>query len=122
MHPDWARSLCDQCTEAGVPFFKQWGEYLPTTGEDDPQFAGGRAFDNPRSGRSAAVIREPAPANRHFQGDHVPLMEPGDTAVGGIIMLDRDTVVVRVGKGRAGRMLDGRTWDEFPAVPVVAGG
>lgn len=30
MHPDWARSLRDQCAEAGVPFlFKQWGEYRP---------------------------------------------------------------------------------------------
>ena len=27
MHPDWARSLRDQCTAAGVPFFfKQWGD------------------------------------------------------------------------------------------------
>jgi protein gp37 len=27
MHPDWARSLRDQCQAAGVPFFfKQWGE------------------------------------------------------------------------------------------------
>jgi protein gp37 len=26
MHPDWARQLRDQCTDAGVPyFFKQWG-------------------------------------------------------------------------------------------------
>jgi protein gp37 len=30
MHPDWARSLRDQCQAAGVPFFfKQWGEWLP---------------------------------------------------------------------------------------------
>lgn len=30
MHPDWARSIRDQCQAAGVPyFFKQWGEYLP---------------------------------------------------------------------------------------------
>lgn len=28
MHPDWARSLRDQCEAAGVPFlFKQWGEW-----------------------------------------------------------------------------------------------
>jgi protein gp37 len=28
MHPDWVRSLRDQCKAAGVPFFfKQWGEY-----------------------------------------------------------------------------------------------
>lgn len=30
MHPDWARSIRDQCDAAGVPFFfKQWGEYTP---------------------------------------------------------------------------------------------
>ncbi|MDT3735531.1 MAG: phage Gp37/Gp68 family protein [Denitratisoma sp.] len=30
MHPNWARSLRDQCAAAGVPFlFKQWGEWLP---------------------------------------------------------------------------------------------
>lgn len=30
MHPDWARSLRDQCAAAGVPFlFKQWGEWWP---------------------------------------------------------------------------------------------
>lgn len=30
MHPDWARSLRDQCAEANVPFFfKQWGEWAP---------------------------------------------------------------------------------------------
>lgn len=29
MHPDWARSLRDQCQAAGVPFFfKQWGEWI----------------------------------------------------------------------------------------------
>ena len=28
MHPDWARSLRDQCKAAGVPFlFKQWGDW-----------------------------------------------------------------------------------------------
>jgi hypothetical protein len=30
------------------------------------------------------------------------------------VMLDDDTIAVRLGKGRAGRVLDGRTWDEFP--------
>ena len=30
MHPDWARSLRDQCQVAAVPFFfKQWGEWAP---------------------------------------------------------------------------------------------
>lgn len=35
MHPDWARSLRDQCAAAGVPFlFKQWGEWFPYGGID----------------------------------------------------------------------------------------
>jgi len=30
LHPDWVRSVRDQCAAAGVPFFfKQWGEYIP---------------------------------------------------------------------------------------------
>lgn len=30
MHPDWVRSLRDQCATSGVPFFfKQWGEWAP---------------------------------------------------------------------------------------------
>lgn len=36
MHPDWARSLRDQCQKAGVNFFfKQWGEWLPC--DHDPE-------------------------------------------------------------------------------------
>ncbi|CRK59036.1 Phage protein [Alloactinosynnema sp. L-07] len=42
MHPDWARSLRDQCASAGVPFhFKQWGEWAPNgmwgKGNTDPR-------------------------------------------------------------------------------------
>ena len=30
MHPDWVRSIRDQCKEANVPyFFKQWGHWIP---------------------------------------------------------------------------------------------
>ncbi len=36
MHPDWVRSLRDQCVAAGVPFlFKQWGEFAPNWLNDD---------------------------------------------------------------------------------------
>jgi len=36
MHPDWARSLRDQCQAADVPFFfKQWGEHAPNWLNDD---------------------------------------------------------------------------------------
>lgn len=34
MHPDWARSLRDQCKDAGTAFlFKQWGEWAPAKPE-----------------------------------------------------------------------------------------
>lgn len=36
MSPDWARSLRDHCSAAGVPFlFKQWGEWLPMLGQKE---------------------------------------------------------------------------------------
>jgi len=46
MHPDWARSLRDQCADAGVPFlFKQWGEFVSVSEVEGPgrhhQFADG---------------------------------------------------------------------------------
>jgi protein gp37 len=35
MHPDWARSIRDQCVKWGVAFhFKQWGEWKPVSGPD----------------------------------------------------------------------------------------
>jgi protein gp37 len=37
MHPDWPRSLRDQCQAAGVPFFfKQWGEWVSVSEVEGP--------------------------------------------------------------------------------------
>lgn len=37
MHPDWVRSLRDQCQEAHVPFFfKQWGDHVECDGSQSP--------------------------------------------------------------------------------------
>lgn len=37
MHPDWARTLRDQCASAGVPFlFKQWGNHRPCSDATGP--------------------------------------------------------------------------------------
>jgi protein gp37 len=92
MHPDWARALRDQCAAAGVPFlFKQWGEHVPATVEDDPAFAGGRAFSTPGGGRMAVSA---------WDRDR---------------MLDADTIALRVGKKAAGRELDGVVHDGYPA-------
>jgi protein gp37 len=39
MHPDWVRSIRDQCKAAKVPFFfKQWGEYLLIEETAQPPF------------------------------------------------------------------------------------
>lgn len=49
MHPDWARSLRDQCVAAGVPFFfKQWGEWIDNHNVDSDWWNAG-GFDKVRN-------------------------------------------------------------------------
>lgn len=87
-HPDWHRSLRDQCAAAGVPYlFKQWGDFLYFK------------HDSP-------CIRQDCTARvdgREYSAEQV-LAIPG--ALWG----------VRVGKARAGRELDGRIHHEMPRV------
>ncbi|AJA43370.1 hypothetical protein VC60_gp69 [Mycobacterium phage Sbash] len=91
MHPDWARSLRDQCRIAGVPFlFKQWGEYRPV----DPDIPDNRCTSDYLV-TDTAVVRI---------ADHTGPAPDGFATVR------------RVGKKRAGRELDGRTWDQYPEV------
>lgn len=49
MHPEWARTLRDQCQAAGVPFhFKQWGEWVPEDqSPEDAVIPGTYRFDEP---------------------------------------------------------------------------
>lgn len=104
MHPDWARSLRDQCAAAGVPFlFKQWGEWaefdadgLPGTRiamEGDPEF-------EDQAAQCAAFIS--------LDGVVVHSMRE----VGRREMPYRG--LIRPGKKAAGRQLDGRTHDAWP--------
>jgi len=91
MHPDWARSLRDQCKAAGVPFFfKQWGEWArwePSLGTDHVQHM---AVDG-RTGSSPGWV----------DGyKNITITEP----------------IVKAGKKKAGRLLDGREWNQFPQV------
>ena len=94
MHPDWARAIRDQCTAAGVPFFfKQWGEWTPIT------HWSGYSGDQRRPFRTECAIDS--------AGAPVPFdVNPDD--VGG-------QRFARVGKRAAGRLLDGREWNEYPA-------
>lgn len=86
MHPDSVRSLRDQCVAAGVSFlFKQWGEWLPA--KDGHSITG-----------KTLVLEGCAPFTRQPQWHG----------------FDDGQYVARVGKKAAGRMLDGRTWDEVP--------
>jgi len=42
-HPDWFRSLRDQCKAAGLPFFfKQWGEWAPVGTLEETKVAGAK--------------------------------------------------------------------------------
>jgi protein gp37 len=103
MHPDWARSIRDQCTAAGVPFFfKQWGEWQD--GSKLPNWTGEIVLNDGRHG--------PSPEALGFgQGGKYSLMEWGPA---------HPTTMARVGKKAAGRLLDGREWNELPAVEVRA--
>lgn len=93
MHPDWARSLREQCQRAGVPFFfKQWGEWLRKAEAEDIVGIDDRRMSDSQSRR----------------GGHAALME------------FEDDIYIKVGKKDAGRHLDGRTWDEYPATTLQA--
>lgn len=97
MHPDWARSLRDQCVAAGVAFhFKQWGEW-GFQGDSIRQ-----CFIWPDGTALEAGETQRSPIN----GLPIPAAVPSRP---GWVHL------VRVGKRAAGRELDGRTWDEYPA-------
>lgn len=65
MHPDWVRSLRDQCQAAGVAFmFKQWGEWIPSTQHCAAREANGyapiREFYMDRSGRQHRIGKKAA--------------------------------------------------------------
>jgi protein gp37 len=101
MHPEWARALRDQCQQAGVPFhFKQWGQFQPQFVQRYSELL---AFSDPSRG---CVIEPDARISAAWTMSGRDLRDDGVTP--------RGVPMLNVGKGRAGRVLDGRTWDEFP--------
>lgn len=94
MHPDWARALRDQCTAAGVPFyFKQWGEWCPATEE---------------FGVSGSVMPETGEKFTWIGWDGTT-QNPSSHGLGDPVM-----AIARMGKRRAGRLLDGQLHDDLP--------
>lgn len=107
MNPSWARSLRDQCDAAGVAFhFKQHGDWLVgecdrdgiITFADGSQAGGGSDGWDILIGGAEDHRGEPKKLWREFWA----------TGTG--------QIAKRPGKVRAGRLLDGRTHDEFPQV------
>lgn len=94
MHPAWAKSLRDQCAAAGVAFFfKQWGEWAPHT----PRQVMGR---DPMSG-----VTSVHPAGHTASREAI-----------GAAGLEGCQSMVRFGKLRTGRHLDGVEHNAFPEV------
>ncbi len=89
MNPNWARSVRDQCIAADIPFFfKQHGEWIETDA-----VPGGDLGGDMRRGK-VRIVKWEGENNGHFRRG--------------------DALVRIVGKKNAGRLLDGRTWDECP--------
>lgn len=98
MHPDWVRRIRDMCQAQGVPFFfKQWGEWVPYEDDPSPPFLVSQHGD-------------------HLDGHHLPSTITDHEPVGEWWWPDpEDALYRRVGKRAAGRLLDGRTWDQYPS-------
>jgi protein gp37 len=92
-HPDWARSLRDQCAAAGVPFlFKQWGEWQIASHENGH-------FDSDMARNGA-----------HWVASDGSIHKPSS------IGLENPCAMARVGKKAAGRLLDGIQHDGYPEI------
>lgn len=93
-HPDWFRSVRDQCAEAGAAFlFKQWGEWAPGECAQHPQT---------RTEFTASWF------------DDRWSFETITPRVGDELHCDDGPDVWRFGKKRAGRHLDGVEHNGFP--------
>lgn len=100
MHPDWARSLREQCAAAGVAFhFKQWGEWGPTWTEANAHRGLAWAIDNHDPAGVRAIAGERVIVARSHDGRATEALWP----------------IQRHGKAAAGRLLDGVEHNEFPA-------
>lgn len=99
MHPDWARSIRDQCRTAGVPFFfKQWGEWMPDYG-GVISYDLIALFNKADNGDTPIYLKDLEKDRRESWAEY----QNAD-----------DVYMSRVGKKAAGHLLDGKEWREFP--------
>ena len=108
MHPDWARDLRDRCQASGTAFhFKQWGAWLP--GQNDPHPAQSWGIVHWQDG----VWK---PRQPKLPEAYVTWNADGEMRTGFRPPTPVAAFAIRVGKKAAGRLLDGRTWDDYPTV------
>ena len=105
MHPDWARSLRDQCAGVGVAFhFKQWGEWAEI-GHDEE----GPKVIEVRTQRGRDMHSARATGQIGFISKQGQFFATEDD------IRARARLMHRIGKKAAGRMLDGVTHDGLPS-------
>ncbi len=118
MHPDWVRSLRDQCTGAGVPFlFKQWGEWAPVSDVHESVIDAVYRSNRPaRRGEDQGALDD-----SYGRRCMVPIFSMwangclhGTTTPGAYLQGMGAMTVYSVGKAAAGRTIDGKTWTQFP--------
>ena len=117
MHRDWQRTTRDFCAPRGIAyFFKQWGEWAPVgklyddAGDTDETVAAenallsakGRQFDDGDFWTDPNDVQLVDGEMYNWANEHA--QPPSDVLV-----------IKRLGKKRAGRLLDGREWNEVPA-------
>ena len=115
---NWARSVRDQCHAAQVPFFfKQWGEWKPISEMPESEYM---QFYKPNV--KAATGEEDRQSNLDEAYGRTCTVQTEtvcfDGSTGSWEMVDGHSSYLsfNVGKKRAGRLLDGREWNEFPEV------
>ena len=107
MHPDWPCKLRDDCEAAGVPFFfKQWGEWAYKDVDFSAPYVPHLSCIDPQ-GRECALSRPKGDPWWILAGNDP--WKHMDTRPDGVVSM------LRVGHRCAGRVLDGRTWEELPA-------
>lgn len=91
-HPDWFRALRDLCVSSGVPFFfKQWGEWGTVENL--------KVYKN-----SQLAIVDPATGDFFLRNKTYNLLMP----------VEKSRHMIRAGRKAAGRLLDGKEWNEYP--------
>ena len=137
-HPDWHRATRDFCADHGVAFFfKQWGEWMPTSGIDP--YCHGPENNRRRYPDADGIswLADGRVCYRDFSvAEHARRVRDGEACNSRAIEVDEAAIadfigsiedperaesnplglewMYRVGKKHSGRMLDGRLHDAMP--------